>query len=72
MIAEARHTAGKANLATEEPTEPKPEEAKSRKAESQSGEPGFPGDVKIPDTYRSYTAYGQDSNYASNAGTDNA
>jgi hypothetical protein len=42
-IAEARHTAGKANLATEELTEPKPEKAGSRKAESQSGEPGFPG-----------------------------
>jgi hypothetical protein len=37
------HTAGKANLVTEELTGPKPEEAKSRKAEGQSGEPGFPG-----------------------------
>jgi hypothetical protein len=42
-IAEARHTEGKTNLATEALTKPKPEKAQSRKAESQSGEPGFPG-----------------------------
>jgi hypothetical protein len=34
------------NLVTEEPTEPKPEEAKSRKAKSQSCEPGFQGMLK--------------------------
>jgi len=28
-------------------TEPKPEEAQSRKAEGQSGEPGFPGMLKF-------------------------
>jgi len=42
-IAEARHTAGKMMLATVLFTEPKPEEAQSRKAEGQSGEPGLPG-----------------------------
>jgi uncharacterized membrane protein len=31
------------NLETEKQTGPKPEEAQSRKAEGQSGEPGFPG-----------------------------
>ena len=33
---------------------------------------GVTGDVKVPDTYRSYRTYGQDSNNASKAGTDNA
>jgi len=33
---------------------------------------GVPRDVKVPDTYRSYQTYGQDSNNASKAGTDNA
>lgn len=42
-IAEARHTAGKTKLATEEFTGPKPEKAQSRKAKGLSGEPGFPG-----------------------------
>jgi hypothetical protein len=37
----------KAILVTEKRTEPKPEEAISRKAESQSGEPGFPGMLKF-------------------------
>jgi hypothetical protein len=46
-VAEARHTAGKANLVTEELTGPKPEEAGSRKTECQSGEPGFPGMSKF-------------------------
>ena len=33
---------------------------------------GVSRNVKIPDTYRSYQTYGQDSNNASNAETDNA
>ena len=43
MIAEARRTAGKSRLETVLLIQPKPEEARSRKAEGQSGEPGLPG-----------------------------
>jgi hypothetical protein len=43
MIAEARRTAGKSRLETVLLIQPKPEEAQSRKAEGQSGEPGFLG-----------------------------
>jgi hypothetical protein len=43
MIAEARRTAGKSKLKTVLFIQPKLWEAPSRKAECQSGEPGFPG-----------------------------
>ena len=47
MIAEARHTAGKSKLEKALLIQPKPEEAQSRKAIGQSGEPGFPGMLKF-------------------------
>lgn len=72
MIAEARHTEGQSRLETvffdsaEARGSTKPQGRKPiRRA-------GVPGNVKIPDTHKSFRTYGFDNYNASKAGTDNA